>query len=385
MTYSELASTFNFTLPEYAKELFDGFLETYDEQTTALDENDALLVADAASLPEDGKNALLECVKTINADSQARLCAEFLIYITVRARLPWQNGIYADDLFTAPGLMPEQVSWVIVAAALANTLINKKPPEDLNEENLNAFRGYSRSCHEKKGYWGILEWNWNMLCAGGCMFLFGILKFVPGEFGSDFKVITDGREYISLACGEHFISPDGELTDDETDCAAKTSFYEDGEKYVANAIDRTGKVNTKTEVFMKNVWKDFLTKGTPTLDIHIPANVSYTPENIKSACETALGFYKKHFPELVPAAIAGYSWIFAPQLEKVLPESSNILRVNRSCHIIPTKGTYDEECRFIRKNSSLQTKIAEECKKGTRFHYSVMFIPTGELNAFGKE
>ena len=385
MTYSELASKFNFTFPDYAKELFDGFWETYDEKTPALDENDALLVAKETSLPEDGKNALLECVKAVNGSAEARLCAKFLIYITVRARLPWQNRIYTDDLFTVPGLMPEQVSWVIVAAALANTLINKKPPKDLNAENLNAFRGYSRSCLEKKGYWGILEWSWNMLCAGGCMFLFGILKFVPGEFGNDFRVITDGREYIALACGEHFIGPDGELTKDETAAIAKTSFYEDGEKYTGNAIDKTGRVNTKTDVFLKNVWKDFLRKGTPTLDIHIPSNVSYTPENIKSACETALEFYKNFFPELVPAAIAGYSWIFAPQLEKVLPEGSNILRVNRSCHIIPTLGTYDEECRFIRKGSLLQTKIAEECKKGTRFHYSVMFLPVGEISSLGKE
>ncbi|MBO4500634.1 MAG: hypothetical protein J5760_00225, partial [Clostridia bacterium] len=222
MNYSDFRQKFNFELPSYAEPLFEEFVKTYDASAPALSEDDAMFVAEKTSLPEDGAKALIECVWIINADENARLCAKFLIYITVYARLPWQNRIYTDDLFTVPGLKPEQVGWVIVAASHANTLKNKKPPEELNAENVNAFRGYSRACFEKNGYWGILEWSWNMLCAGGCMFVFGILKFVPGEFGSDFRVITDGKRYVSLANGEYFVDKNGALINDGENAVCKT-------------------------------------------------------------------------------------------------------------------------------------------------------------------
>ena len=385
MTYSELASGFCFEMPDYAKELYPSFEAEYDPVSNALDENDAMLVAESASLPEDGKAALLECVRKINSSRDSSLKAKFLIHITVKKRHPWQNRIYTDRLFDVPGLMPEQVGWVIVAAALANTVKNKKPPEGLNRENLNAFHGYSRSCFEQKGYWGILEWSWNMLCAGGCMFVFGVLKFVPGEFGNDFRVITDGKCYVSLANGEYFVDPAGALTEDQSEAVCRTSVEEDAETISAHVISARGTVETKRTSFPKSVWKDFLRNGSPTLDIHIPPKVEYTPERIKESCEEALAFYRRFYADFEPKAIAGYSWIFSPQLKKVLPENGNILSVNRSLHILPCIGTYDSGCRFLRPGSSLQKRIKDECANGVRFHYAVMYAPVGEIETFGKE
>lgn len=385
MTYKELCEKFNFPMPEYARDYYDEFIADYDRSVPVLSVSDAAMVADATNLPRDGRDALIKCAEIINGDDSAHLCGSFLACLTVYKRVPWVNYIYQADLFTVEGLEPEQVGWVLVATMLANTLNNKKPPKDLNQENINAFRGYSQNCFNSKGYWGILEWHWNMLCAGGCMFLFGILKFVPGEFTGDFPVITDGKRYVSLAGGEFFVGKEGELVDREEKAVGKTGFYEDESRYIGNIISAEGVVNLNKTEFDKAVWKDFLRAGTHTLEIHIPSNIAYTPENIKAAFSEALEFYKDFYPEHKPKAFSCYSWILSPQLKKVLPEGSNILAVNSSMHILPVIASYGADIMFIREGSGLQKRIADECDKGTEFHYGIMYSPIDELETFGKK
>jgi hypothetical protein len=379
MTYEKLCEKFNFEMPGYAAYYFDDFVKEYDRSKPLLSEEDAAMVCDVTGLPEEAKEALIKCAKAINENDDAHLCGSFLANLTVYKRKPWVNYIYRTDLFTVEGLYPEQVGWVIVAVMLANTLNNKKPPEDLNIENLNAFRGYSQSCFNSKGYWGILEWHWNMLCASGSMFLFGILKFVPSEFTDSFPVITNGKEYISLAGGEFFIGKEGELVDSEEKSVGKTSFFEDDSKYIAHVVSQDGKTALTATEFDKSVWHDFLRGGDHTIDIHIPSKVEYTPEKFKEAFKMALDFYKDYYPDHKTKAFACYSWILSAQLDKVMPKESNILKVNSKLHLLPQIGTFDENIMFIRQGSSLQQRIANERAKGTEFHFGIMYSPLDEL------
>lgn len=385
MTYEQLCSKYNFKMPQYAEYYFDNFTKEYDRCRPVLSKEDAIFVSDATSLPEDGKNELIRCAEIINNDDNAHLCASFLAMLTVYKRAPWVNYIYQDDHFTVDGLHKEQVGWVLVATMLANTLKNKQPPKDLNEENIGAFRGYSQSCFEQNGYWGIVEWHWNMLCASGSMFLFGILKFVPSEFTDDFPVITDGKRFVSLAGGEFFVGKDGELVDCEEKSVGKTSFYEDSEKYIGNVISAEGAVDLNKTEFSKTVWHDFLRGGDHTMDIHIPQRVEYTPEKFKEAFKKALEFYSNYYPEHKTKAFACYSWILSAQLKKILPENSNIKKVNDSLHLLPVIATFDADIMFIRKGSSLQVRMAEEIANGTEFHYGIMYSPLEELETFGKK
>ena len=383
MTFKELSSKFNFTLPDYAESYFDDFIAEYDRNVPVLSEKDAILVADTTELPEDGKSELIRCAKVLNDSDDGHLCGSFLACLTVYKRLPWVNYIYQTDLFTVDGLMPEQVGWVLVATMLANTLNNKKPPADLNVENLTAFRNYSKSCFGSKGYWGITEWHWNMLCAGGCMFLFGILKFVPNHFTNRFFVITDGKEYVSLTNNGYFIGKENELIATEEGSVAKTYFYEDDTKFVANVVSRNGLIDVNTTEFDKSKWRMYLKAGSPTLAVHIPSNIAYTPENARAAYQEAVKFYKDFYPEHKTLAIDCSSWILSPQLRKVLPETSNILAIMDSGHLLPDFGSFTEDIMFIRKGTSMYNKIAEERSKGTVFHIGIMYVPVDEIDTFG--
>ena len=211
------------------------------------------------------------------------------------------------------------------------------------------------------------------------MFLFGILKFVPSEFTDSFPVITNGKEYISLAGGEFFIGKEGELVDSEEKSVGKTSFFEDDSKYIAHVVSQDGKTALTATEFDKSVWHDFLRGGDHTIDIHIPSKVEYTPEKFKEAFKMALDFYKDYYPDHKTKAFACYSWILSAQLDKVMPKESNILKVNSKLHLLPQIGTFDENIMFIRQGSSLQQRIANERAKGTEFHFGIMYSPLDEL------
>ena len=384
MNYSELKSKFNFELPEYSESYFGNFITSYDRNKSVLPKEDAILGAEATKIPDDAKNELIRCAEVIDKNENAHICAAFLAELTVYKREPWVNYIYTTDLFTVEGLMPEQVGWIIVAVMLANTLKNKKPPVDLNQENLNSFLAYTNSCFNQKGYWGIVEWHWNMLCAGGCMFLFGILKFVPNRFTDRFYVITDGKQYVSLANNGYFIGKEGEYVANEEDSVAKTYFYEDDTKYIGNVISKDGTTSTEKTEFDKSVWKDFLRAGSPTLAMHIPSKVEYTPENARLAFKQAVEFYKDFYPDHNAKAIDCHSWIFSRQLHKVLPAESKILAVMDAAYCLPDFGSFDENIMFIRKGTSMYNKIAEERANGTVFHYGMMYVPVDEIDCYGK-
>ncbi len=380
MTYTELCKLFNFELPSYCEEYFESFMAEYNRNKAVLSAEEAIFVAEKTRLPEAGKDELIRCAEIINSDGNAHLCASFMAYITVYKRAPWLNYIYCDNHFTVEGLYPEQVGWVIVAVMEYNTLAYKNPPEDLNYENVSAFYGYTLACFREKGYWGILEWNWNMLSAGGCMFVFDILKYVPAEFTDDFRVITDGESYVSLAKGEFFVGKNGDLVDSAEKAEFTTSFYEDEAKYIAHVISKDGIVESTPTEFSKEAWSDYLRGGTHTLEIHIPQRIEYTPERIKKAHKTALEFYKDFYPDHYPKAISCYSWLYSPQLKYVFDEDSNIIKVNDSLHLLPVIATFDADCRFIREGSTLQKRIAKECEKGREFHYGISYITLSELD-----
>lgn len=384
MNYSELCSKFCFELPAYAEQYFDGFIAQYNRNTPILTLEKIDAVWEATSLPEEAKETLLKYTEILHASDDGHLCGSFLAYLVVYQREPWLNYIYRDEHFVVDGLTAQQLGWIFVVLQLAETLLVRKTPADLNAENINTFVGYTNNCKNQHGYWGIVEWWWNMISAGGCMFMFGILKFSPHEFGGDFAVITDGEKFVSLAVIDAFIDKNGCFVDSEEKAVAKASFYEDEEKYVAHVVAPNGVVDKEPTVFDKKVWRDFLRHGTPTLDIHIPAKVVYTSETIKDAYKQAVEYYSKNWG-FDAKAITAYSWLYCPQLDKVLPPESNILAVNAGMHLLPMIETFDANCTFIRPGSSLQKRFAEECEKGTEFHFGMMYTTTPEIETFGKK
>lgn len=379
MTYSELLSLFSCELPSYYQPHWESFLSQYKPGEPLLSEEELSGLQKATEVPDACIAMTRDVQSAILKDANLHMAAAFYLYVTVIRRMPWQNELYTETVLPVPGFACESVNLFFVSFALSYTLTVRKPPLEKNQTNLDAYRGYSHGCFEQKGYWGINEFNWNMQCAGGCMFMCGALKFCPSDFTNDFPILTNGKEYVSTVGGSYGINQYGELTNDESEIVAKTVFEETETAITANRVLKNGTTCLQPETFLKSEWKDFLRGGSPTIDIHIPPHMDYRPEVLREAYLEALDFYKGYFPNHHIRAIAGYSWIFAPQLGLILPEDSNIMAVQRTMHIMQTTGTYGSDIRFVRPGSSLQKKIADKEAEGRKFHYSVMYIPVDEI------
>ena len=379
MTYQDAAAGFLCPLPPYFEPLFPAFRDQYRRDALFLSDERLAVLQRETEVPDGCMDQIRAVQEAVCGNDLKHMAASFYLFVTVESRKPWENYLYAEHIFSVDGFAPESCNLLFVAYALAKTLIEKRPPKELNQTNLDAFRGYSASCMKDLGFWGIKEFHWNMLCAGGCMFMQGALKFCPGAFTGDFPVFTNGTEYLSTVAGEYGITRYGELASDQEEAVAHTVFEETGDYVRCNRIAKDGTVSFEPEVFSKAVWKDYLREGTPTLDIHIPPRMDYRPDVLMDAYRKAVPFYRTFYPDHIVRAVSGYSWIFSPQLRLILKPDSHILAVMDSMHILPSTETYSSDIRFVREGSSLQARIAEKESEGRRFHFGIMYVPVTEI------
>lgn len=371
-----------FELPEY----FYPLAETFDgDGSKPLVSHEEMAAVEAATGVEHECFAFLQKMnEDLFADPVRNLAAGFLRYVLFEARKPWENHLYAPVWFEIPGYQTPSVDLLFVTAALGYTLTVRKPPADLNAENTGAYRGYTKSFSVPNGYWGIGERNWNMLCAGGCMFLFNTLKFQPEQFSSDYISITDGKEYRTLLVGSFGADQDGALTATESRIAFRTTALEETEEaFIGHEVLPNGAVKAEAETFPKSVWTLALSAKDSALGIHIPPNSEYSPEQHRKSIHMALDFYREFYPDMEFKAIACYSWLYSPQNKHLFAENSRILEIEKCVHLCPIVGTMDENLMFIRKGSSLQTRLAEFRAAGNEYHPGFMYSPLSEAVEFG--
>ena len=137
-------------------------------------------------------------------------------------------------------------------------------------------------------------------------------------------------------------------------------------------------------MFPKSVWKLALSHKDAALGIHIPPNSEYSPEQHRKSILMALDFYRNFYPDMEFKAIACYSWLYSAQNKHLFPAGSRILEIEKCVHLCPIVSTMDETLMFIRKGSSLQTRLAEFRAAGNEYHPGYMYSPLEEAVEFGK-
>lgn len=373
-----------FPLPDYFEPLANEQFNA-DPSLPLISEEEFISVEQASGVDSACFAFLREMNNALHADPARNLAARFLRYVLFEARKPWQNHIYSPVLFEIPGYETASVDLLFVTAALGYTLTVRKPPADLNEENVGAYRGYTLGFTDKNGYWGIGERNWNLLCAGGCMFLFNTLKFQPESFSDDFLVLTDGHTYRTLVVGNFGVSMDGALTNTESLITFRTApLVETEASYTAHEVRPNGEVQMDVTAFPKDIWKVALRGVDDVLSIHIPPKSEYTPEQHRISILQGLEFYRTFYPDMDFKAITCYSWLYSAQNKHLFPADSRILEIQRCVHLCPLAPTLDETLMFIRNGSSLQSRLAAFRKDGNEYHVGYMYSPLKEAETFGE-
>jgi len=66
------------------------------------------------------------------------------------------------------------------------------------------------------------------------------------------------------------------------------------------------------------------------ISIHIPSDVNMTSSNLRKSYLDARDFFANYYPEFAKADMICGSWLLAPALKKVLPDSSKIIQFQNS-------------------------------------------------------
>ena len=392
LTFADLRPFYPFDPPEALAALP---IRESDAARPLLTEEELSAVSEATATHQQDSGAwfapcmafLRGMIATLLEDPARNMAAILLRRYLIEENQPWEVHLYAPSLLEMPGFEPGAVDLLFVTAALGYTLTVRKPPYDLNAENIGSYIGYTRAyCDAHGGAWGINERSWNMLGAGGCMFVFHTLKFQPERFAPDFLVLKNGKGDFSTLLRHGFgIASDGSLTRDPARTVATAEpMRETDDAYIAHEILPSGVVWQSARTFPKSEWTVALDENSMMLGLHIPPRLPYTVEDHRRSMQEAYDFYAPFLKNV--GEIKGfvcYSWLYSAQNKHILPPESNILEMQRHVHLCPMLTELDESLMFLRPGSSLQQRLADFRAAGNAYHVGYMYVPLEEVDTFG--
>jgi hypothetical protein len=144
--------------------------------------------------------------------------------------------------------------------------------------------------------------------------------------------------------------PDGTsgAKDPASTAGAWTAHYaDDGQEVRGYPISPAGTVMRQQVRLSRREWQPFLVPGDPILDIHIPRGGPLDLDLCIRSLQEALEFFPRHFPDRPFVAFSLWSWILDPQLQAMLPDSSNLVRFQREFYLLPVSSEEDENLDFL--------------------------------------
>jgi hypothetical protein len=144
-------------------------------------------------------------------------------------------------------------------------------------------------------------------------------------------------------------------------------------------------------------WECLLEEGVMTLQLHIPFGGGMTPDACRESIQQAKTFFEAHFPNEPAVAITCGSWIFSPQLQECLPETSNLVAFQRELFLIPNPAYGSNGLFFVflkrglpdfktwPRETSVQRAILEYLEKGHIWGDGRMFFLLADAPRFGQQ
>ena len=134
-----------------------------------------------------------------------------------------------------------------------------------------------------------------------------------------------------------------------------------------------------------------------TLQLHIPFGGSMTLDACRESIQRAKRFFEEHFPDEPAVAITCGSWIFSPQLEDCLPETSNLIAFQRELFLVPSAAHGADGLWFVflrrglpdfntwPRDTSVQRAILEYLEEGHVWGSGRMLFLLDDASRFGQQ
>ncbi len=368
-----------------------------------LSENYIVLNSRRAEIDENSIELIVRTAGKINASPcLKRLFAHGHYLLFRRENTPGDIGIDFPDMLNA--LADEGYTYNLLLA-ISGMDVSKKyfqtmdMPEDVM---LGAFKDISIwVAHYKHNFScpGLspqhLNWERNLLL--GDLFRLGRLQFHIRPFGGRITVFRNKatqqiqafvNQGIKINSSGSYDGVDGQYDEN----AWESTLTEDRQQATGNPLTPRGVVMRKTMSLNLAEWDKVLEMYDPVLNIHIPAGERMDMQSCSDAIDYSIKFFAQYFPEKTYKGWACYTWLFDNQYEKILPESSNIVKFQREFHLCPLGASGDEALKRIfgenvlkngidraPRESSMQRAVAEFIEQGGRLRQAGGFFLKEDL------
>lgn len=95
----------------------------------------------------------------------------------------------------------------------------------------------------------------------------------------------------------------------------------------------------------------YMDNSTPTIAIHIPSDAVLSEQVCKDGVRTAQEFVRKYFTNYIDAPFSCNSWLLSPNLKKLLPPTSNILKFQNMFQIQQIDENCDKYMKWVYKKN----------------------------------
>lgn len=267
---------------------------------------------------------------------------------------------------------------------------------------LKTLKDFMCGFKSRYGYWGIDDFKWLTHFFYGRIFRIGRLNFYPKYFESRlivYRNINNGRVCALSEPGVIYMSGGKVIGTNgifNTENSFAAGYEEDDGCICGNPVLPSGHALKETVKLPKNEWMQVLSKGDIVLDIHIPGGTGLDNEECRRAFVDAVSFYKTYFYHQECRGFVCESWLLDPQMQRLLPKTSNIFRFQREFYLYPVLS--DEKQTFqnlfgaghtdlskVKIVTSLQAAVADYMKKGNHMCMGGMFMLESDLKNWGSE
>lgn len=218
--------------------------------------------------------------------------------------------------------------------------------EDIARQTLGYSGYFVRIYHKKHGFWGLDELGWLRNFVRADIFQMGRLSFMATEYNWPFRAFRSRKtgEIITLCESRGHYRSDGlaDGTNSVYDPDAWNPCLEFTEDtIIGNRVSDDGKAVCERCTLDAKDWEQVLAPGNRMIEVHIPAeNGKLTPDECVKSYRQAIKYFSERHPGTQFAAFTCWSWLLDPGLAEILPPDSNIVKFQKSFHLLPVIGDH---------------------------------------------
>ena len=164
-------------------------------------------------------------------------------------------------------------------------------------------------------------------------------------------------------------------------------------------ISPDGRAHSRCVTLPLDQWHHVLGLDHWILSMHIPSGGGLTPAAFIDSVRRGVAFFGQHFPDRLSVATICHSWIFSDALERILPETTNLVRNLREVYLwpAPSSGPYENlwslfctadgtiDPLAIEPETSLERAVIDYLRSGGRWRSGAMFLLHEDLPRFGTQ